>query len=291
MLNVKIIITVICVNLLLCLFVQCENNEGGDLISESNRLQKVEYDYNLDGEEDKMYTYDYDGYGNRVAKHFDENGDGIDDSITTYEYNAQHLLSVMYRDSNADGNSDGYIEYEYDDHSRLATETKYASNGAIMTVTTYEYDGFHFLLKEIWDNYFAGSYYNSDVITHENNVSGCRIRTSRDAGADEVIDSEIMYEFANANSCKLQKVLYDNDFDGNIDESVTYESYGSIVHTMNTLIDENYDGNIDEIHTYENIGLIRKVYIDYDADTITDAIVTAHYSSESMSYFSYTLGY
>ena len=268
-------------------------------------LTSQSYDYNLDGNADRIKTYTYDDLGNQTSISYDKDGDGSAEEITTYTYDDLGNQTSESYDGNGDGNAESITTYTYDNLGNLTKHTreyKYAKkyegeyegeeegegkNKNVILIETYTYDESGNQTSISYDNDADGN--AESITTYTYDESGNQTSISYDQDADGNAESITTYTYDESGNQTSKSS--DRDADGNA-ESITTYTYDESGNQTSKSSDRDADGNAEliRIYTYDKSGNKTSISYDGDADGNADSITTYTYD-DSGNQTSYSIDF
>ena len=236
-------------------------------------LVKKSYDLNGDGNFEEIYEYDTNG--NLIRSSEDTDSDGELDSITTYEYSARGARVKESVDSDADGTADSTsgspdtVVPTEETASNGNSVLSYDNDGDSVVDEVYEFDAKNNLVK-VSSNFDSG---RAGTIK-EYATNGELVREVFDNDNDGNADESREYNSVNG---ELVKELYDYNSDGTIDGFTTYDIYGN--RTLESY-DKDADGNVDFLQEYNASGSVVKITNDNDRNGKIDFVEEFKYGGE-----------
>jgi len=265
---------------------------------ENDLLTKEEFDFDNDGQPERIDSYTYDLYGRITEKEQDFDNDGEIDSVLYFEHDKYGYLTYVAMDFDADGALDEKqyryynefgcqirqeIEYssfengksfmdgkldqidtyeEVDEYCRIIKRTVDRQANGVDEIRTYKYDEKGYMTEITSDYNYNDSGVDGkiDKITYyTNNVYGKVIKAAYDNYADGIVDRADYFERdENGNTIKISYDYYNDDKIDRIIESIRDENIRVIATKAGAVIEQRDDLDAD--------GIVDKItyYKDYD---------------------------
>lgn len=190
------------------------------------------------------YAWTHDGAGHPTGKSYDAGMDGEPDRLWTFETDAEGRITVSNQDQDLDGETDSVNTFEYDADGNVLREAwDYDADGTEDYIRVFTYDADGNLLTEETDSDADGAL--DDLVTWARDADGNPLERVEDEGADGTPDLTTTWTWTD---CKVQEIE-ERDYDGNrVKRSFTYDAAHR--RTLEE-VDANGDGAADATSSWE----------------------------------------
>ena len=228
---------------------------------------KLEYHYDSDnnGMYNRNYIYTYDVYGNKLSYDEDKTEDNIADKIYTYAYDSNNNRIKYAVDSDGDGDTDTLTLYTYNDDNKLLNQLYYGNeDGLLDSNSTYTYDANGNKIQLENDDSGDGTLDRVHYFTYD--TSNNNLSYQYDNYANGSIDIERFYTY-NEDNLQINVLKYSDDI-GTLDSNETY-SYDENGNRLISYTDSDGDGTIDSTITYRYDENSNKIYDKQETNSAT----------------------
>lgn len=244
-------------------------DEKGNLLSDG---------FSSGGQLKRLYSYEYDAYGNRVIYRNDSNGDGNIDSIVQLSYDELGQLLEVKLDTNVDVSSDNVAEIistnTYDSWGNKLSY--FYESGGIEQQAFYRYDSSNNLLEYKFDSTGDGEPNKIGIYAYD--PKGNLITEKLDETGNNSFDEITYYTYSDKN--KILTITHDFDGDEIDDQKLinVYDTLGKLLSSSRF----NGDGylNAHDSYVYDEQGNQLSFNHDSNGDGYTDYRFSSIYDLE-----------